>query len=374
MRVQRLIMWTTAILVFIVHAPSDVDGNFEAVHRKTKIYRIAILPICALGAPCDPALPHKLARDFFKDDKGIKRFISDLSNGHVLLKGTATSWLHIKKKLRNEQEVAVVTEDLILLAGQQLQLNDFDIFILYINVRGFSKSASWPPGQLMSVENKEISPGIIFIFNAENHQLVDKNKSGLLPSVDFAKELLHVLGFSKSRRNLVCDDYINIQSCHLKTASNQFVDDNAQLFMLSPNWAMKRTLRWSKENDIKLVDKNGVYQIDARSAVIPKALEIKFAAPLKLNDSISFNGFFIEAKNNHFQKTRKNLSRQTAPSTNAVFYFAHDSIGNAPIDFSPREITKNTLKLFHTGIAITLLNSTKTSLTVMIDGLSSSRK
>lgn len=180
------------VLIFILFT-ADVSTDYIRVFANTKVYRVAILPICNPGTSCEPKLPKALGRKFFKQKNGVAVTLYEASENRTLIKGVTTSWLRPKNKLKSIQHVLDQTESLIELAKDQIVLSDFDIFYIYTNVISSISATGWPKGQILNIDNKDLNPAIVFILDPHiNNQ--KKSHHTVLPSEDWRHEFLYVSG------------------------------------------------------------------------------------------------------------------------------------------------------------------------------------
>jgi hypothetical protein len=182
--------------LFLFSSTVDLDGFISP--SRTKSYTIAILPICNPGTRCDPELPKNLKHGFFKHPSSVARYLKKLSNSQILIKGTAINWLRAKQRLRNSTDVINNLPELLSMASTEIKLSDFDIFFFYLNTPGHTQSIAWPPGQIISVNHTELSPGIGIMINTPLYEAVDLNirTSTVLPATTWAQSLVRILGFN----------------------------------------------------------------------------------------------------------------------------------------------------------------------------------
>lgn len=184
-----------ALFLGVIGVSSVTDMATLTSPSRTKTHRVAILPICNPGTACDPDLPDSISYTFFKHPAGIARYLKQTSHGQVIIKGKALPWIRAKQKIKSYHDVINNLPGFLSSAGAQIKLSDYDIFFIYINTPGQPRDIGWPPGQIIMVNETELSPGLGLMINSPVYRAIDHHNrdTAILPSVSWAAVLLRIL-------------------------------------------------------------------------------------------------------------------------------------------------------------------------------------
>jgi hypothetical protein len=360
------------IFILIIKSPSDqFDGH--VLYANSKIYRIALLPICNPGMTCEPSLPKKLNELFFKNSRGVASYMHDASNGYAIVKGQTTDWLFPKTRLKSRQEVFTATGDLISLAHDQIDFTQFDIFIFYTRLPGVESIISWPPGQIVRGDTFELVPGLAFIFNAKifDASLEKFPKSAIVPGTHWARALLDVLNLPANLKHYMCTGQLDVNACRLAPTPGFLVDEHRSLAF---DWSINGVLNWYRPADLGFINQNGIYEIGRTK--MPKTLEISLPNPVHFPHTPGkFDRLLIEFKaKSRWDRFVDSLNKNSTTilkkdlMSHVDFFLKGDLRGPLTTLTLSNQFLAKPIKIFDTNITMEFAKATDSSLTVRVQG------
>jgi hypothetical protein len=379
----------------MVH-PSSLTG--------AKVVRIAILPFCGSNQNCDTSRPGAIKEAFFNHPRGVKAFIENASGGRVKIEGTVTGWINVASPLATAKDVVKRRSELIELAKAELDLGAFDVFYIFANTPTAGTQMGLKSGTQIHVGSGTKDVSVALMINSLTATQVTERQpaSVVLPSNSWAHELLHILGIVGHANGMKCQNLTDIKSCQLRAYGDSFSTMGEAAFFLSPNWSMKRDLKWAEPSDILTVTKSGEYTIDQKNKKFPKALEIVLPKAIELKPKVVFDRLWVEQKVPEQQDDILNrlngsdflrrFSQKTSfPTDGAFLYFGYQNRRtNTTVLIDTKLNSSGVLKsgikwpgnpgenadallsdfspfaVFNSGLTISLVKKTSTQLTIRV--------
>lgn len=408
MRHNQIGLWAVILLLASVFlTASNPEYSAWSASRHTRLYRVAILPVCNLGTYCDPDLPRRLGQGFFRLSNGVASFINEISEGQAHVVGKTTPWIRPKWRLKSSQDLIAQSELVIELAASYLRPEDYDVFFIYGHIGTALREEAWPSGQILRIGAKELKPGLVFMINSDifSAPVRGKLQSALSPSLGWARQFLRSIGLRGNSHVLNCQDVRHIGSCTIRAAKDPFSLLGEVGFSLAPSWPMKEALSWSWPTAVTKIEHDGSYQLDL-AAKSSRSLVVHLPKPLKLNASINFDQLIIEPRPiTRFDRTLRKLqspevTARFLPLLNKFEHGAFVYFGSSMLDkastvlidahansesvawrgygksslFAELVDTKlmpgQSFKVFDSPVLLKITRATASSLTVNIEGLS----